>query len=187
VKRDLGTAAIGAGAGGLLDAIYATVLWGFILGDNPAAVWQSVAAGLLGKASYDGGKATALLGLTLHFCIAFVMALVYVRAARHLALLRQRPVLMGALYGVLLYLAMNYVVVPLSATAYELYKERAAIAQFDTAPLVLSCIVSFVSALLAVKFLIRFVSRHSFAAFAWYRIVFGGVILLTAWTGLVRW
>ena len=46
---------------------------------------------------------------------------------------------------------------------------------------------SFVSALLAIKFLIRFVSRHSFAAFAWYRIVFGAVILVTAYTGLVRW
>jgi len=75
----------------------------------------------------------------------------------------------------------------LAATAYELYKERAAIAQFDHAPLIVSCVVSFVSALLAVKFLIRFVSRHSFAAFAWYRIVFGAVILVTAWTGLVKW
>jgi undecaprenyl-diphosphatase len=50
-----------------------------------------------------------------------------------------------------------------------------------------ACIVSFVSALLAVKFLIRFVSRHSFAAFGWYRIVFGALILVTAFTGLVRW
>jgi len=82
-----------------------------------------------------------------------------------------------------------FVAIPvlLSATAYELYKERAAIAQFDPAPLVVSCIVSFVSALLAVKFLIRFVSRHSFAAFGWYRIVFGALILVTAATGLVRW
>ena len=82
-----------------------------------------------------------------------------------------------------------FVAIPVlvSATVYELYKERAAIAQFDTVPLVVSCVVSFASALLAVKFLIRFVSRHSFAAFAWYRIGFGGLILLTAWTGLVRW
>ena len=43
------------------------------------------------------------------------------------------------------------------------------------------------SALLAVKFLIRFVSKHSFAAFAWYRILFGGVILVTAWSGVIRW
>jgi len=82
-----------------------------------------------------------------------------------------------------------FVAIPvlLSATAYELWKERAAIAQFDPVPLTIACVVSFVSALLAVKFLIRFVSRHSFAAFAWYRIVFGAVILITAWTGLVKW
>lgn len=82
-----------------------------------------------------------------------------------------------------------FVAIPVlvSATLYELWKERAAIAQFETTPLLVSCIVSFVSALLAVKFLIRFVSRHSFAAFAWYRIIFGGVILVTAWTGLVVW
>jgi undecaprenyl-diphosphatase len=82
-----------------------------------------------------------------------------------------------------------FVAIPvlLSATAYELYEERAAIAQFDHVPLAVSCIVSFVSALLAVKFLIRFVSRHSFAAFGWYRIVFGALILVTAATGLVRW
>jgi undecaprenyl-diphosphatase len=82
-----------------------------------------------------------------------------------------------------------FVAIPvlLSATVYESWKERAAIAQFEVAPLVVSCVVSFVSALLAVKFLIRFVSRHSFAAFAWYRILFGGVILLTAWTGIVHW
>ena len=43
------------------------------------------------------------------------------------------------------------------------------------------------SALAATKLLLRYVSKHSFAAFAWYRIVFGGVILVTAWTGLVRW
>ena len=119
MKRDLGTAAIGGVAGGLLDAIYATVLWGFILGDNPAAVWQSVAAGLLGKASYDGGPATAFLGLALHLCVAFVMALVYVRAARHLPVLLQRPVLMGALYGLVLYTVMNFVVVPLSAIGFH--------------------------------------------------------------------
>ncbi len=82
-----------------------------------------------------------------------------------------------------------FVAIPvlLSATVYELWKERAAIADFETAPLIVSCVVSFVSALLAVKFLIRFVSRHSFAAFAWYRIVFGVVILVTAYTGWVRW
>ncbi len=105
--------------GGLLDALYATVLWGFILGDNPAGVWQSVAAGLLGKASYEGGNATALLGLALHFFIAFVMALVYVRAARRLPILVQRPLAVGVAYGLVLYLVMNFVVVPLSAIGFH--------------------------------------------------------------------
>ena len=47
-------------------------------------MWQSIASGLLGKAAYEGGSATAPLGLALHFFIAFVMALVYVLAARRL-------------------------------------------------------------------------------------------------------
>jgi len=119
MKRHLVTAAIGGGIGGLLDAIYATVLWGVILGSNPSGIWQSVAAGLLGKASFDGGNATAVLGLALHFCIAFVMALVYVLASRRLPVLLSRPILMGVLYGFVLYGVMNFVVVPLPAIGWR--------------------------------------------------------------------
>ena len=120
MKRELATAAVGGGIGGLLDCIYATVMWGVILGSNPAGVWQSVAAGLLGKEpAYSGGNATALLGLALHFFIAFVMALVYVRASRHLPLLTARPLLMGVLYGAVLFVVMNFVVVPLSAIGFH--------------------------------------------------------------------
>ena len=119
MKRHLVTAAIGGGIGGLLDAIYATVTWGVILGSNPAGVWQSVASGLLGKAAFDGGNATAALGLALHFFIAFVMALVYVAVAARLRLLTRRPWICGALYGVLLFVIMNFVVVPLSAIGWR--------------------------------------------------------------------
>ncbi len=82
-----------------------------------------------------------------------------------------------------------FVAIPLllAATAYEIYKARADIVAADPGPLTLSCIVSFISALIVTKLLLRFVSKHSFAAFAWYRIVFGGIILITAYTGLVRW
>jgi undecaprenyl-diphosphatase len=75
----------------------------------------------------------------------------------------------------------------IAATLYEIYKARDEFANTDLTPLVVSCIASFVSALLATKFLLRYVSRHSFGAFAWYRIVFGAAILITAWTGLVNW
>jgi undecaprenyl-diphosphatase len=75
----------------------------------------------------------------------------------------------------------------LAATAYDIYKARDEFAAADVEPLIVSCVASFVSALLVTKLLLRFVSRHSFAAFAWYRIVFGVVILATAYTGLVQW
>jgi len=127
MRRALTTAAIGGGIAGLLDCIYATVVWGFILGDDPAGVWQSVAAGLLGKASYQGGHATAVLGLALHFFIAFVMALVYVLASRRLPVLTARPLLMGVLYGAVLFIVMNFVVVPLSAIGFHAPKLMGAI------------------------------------------------------------
>jgi len=119
MKRVLGTAAIGGGVGGLLDAVYATLVWGVWLGSDPAGVWQGVASGLLGKAASEGGGATALLGLALHFFIAFCMALAYVLASKRLPVLTARPWLMGALYGVVLYVVMNFVVVPLSAIGWR--------------------------------------------------------------------
>jgi undecaprenyl-diphosphatase len=48
-------------------------------------------------------------------------------------------------------------------------------------------VASFISALLAVRGLIRFISRHDFTVFAWYRIVFGGVVLASAYFGWVDW
>ena len=75
----------------------------------------------------------------------------------------------------------------LAATAYKLWQARDSLTTAELQPLAISSVVAFISALLAVRFLIRFVSRHSFASFAWYRIAFGIVILATAWTGLVDW
>ena len=106
-------------AGGLvagsLDIVYAWVFWAVKANVQARRILQSVAAGLLGKASFQGGGRTAALGLALHFLIALSMALVYYLAARRWALLRQRPLLCGAGYGLLLYFVMNYIVVPLSA------------------------------------------------------------------------
>jgi undecaprenyl-diphosphatase len=75
----------------------------------------------------------------------------------------------------------------LAATAYDIWKARAEFATADVEPLIVSCVASFVSALLVTKLLLRFVSRHSFAAFAWYRILFGVIILVTAYTKVVHW
>jgi hypothetical protein len=78
-------------------------------------ILQSVSAALLGETSITGGAATAALGLALHQLIAETMSVTYYLVAGRWALLRERPVLCGAGYGLLLYGIMNYVVVPLSA------------------------------------------------------------------------
>jgi hypothetical protein len=105
---------VGGLAAGILDISYAFLLWG-LRGVSPVRILQSVAAGLLGSASYQGGAATAALGAGLHFFNAFVIAAVFVMASRAWTVLAHRPLVFGPLYGAGVYLVMNYVVIPLSA------------------------------------------------------------------------
>ena len=74
-----------------------------------------------------------------------------------------------------------------AACGYELVKNRALLSTADLPAFGAGFAAAFVSAFLCVRWLIRYVSRHDFMPFAWYRIVFGGVILATAYAGLVRW
>ena len=100
---------------GTLDIVYACTFWALKAGVPARRILQSVAAGLLGRASFDGGAATAALGLALHFLIATSMSAAYYLVARRWPLLWRRPILCGAAYGLLLYGIMNHIVVPLSA------------------------------------------------------------------------
>ena len=100
---------------GALDILYACIFWALKANVPPTRILQSIAAGLLGKASFQGGVGTAALGLVLHFLIALLMSGAYYLIARHWSLLHRRPCLGGAAYGLVLYAVMNYVVVPLSA------------------------------------------------------------------------
>ena len=70
----------------------------------------------------------------------------------------------------------------LAATVYSLWKARHELAMTHAGPLALSCVISFIAALLSIRFLLRFVSQHSFVSFAWYRIVLGAIVL-AAWYG----
>jgi hypothetical protein len=100
---------------GLLDIVYAWAFWAIKAGVPAQRILQSVAAGLLGEATFEGGAGTAALGLALHLFIAVSMSVVYYLVSRRWALLREQAVLAGAGYGLLLYGIMNYIVVPLSA------------------------------------------------------------------------
>ncbi len=74
------------------------------------------------------------------------------------------------------------------ASAYDLYKHRDLLqADNDVLSFAIGLAAAFVSALVAVKGLLRYISHHDFIIFAWYRIVFGVVVLATAYSGLVQW
>jgi undecaprenyl-diphosphatase len=73
------------------------------------------------------------------------------------------------------------------ASIYSMYKDRALIDTNDIGAWALGFVFAFISAMIAVRALIRYVSHHDFTIFAWYRIVFGLVVLLTAYTGVVNW
>ncbi len=82
-----------------------------------------------------------------------------------------------------------YLAIPtlIGAGAYSLYKERALLSMADLPMFMVGLVFSFLSAWLCVRWLLRFIATHSFVGFAWYRIVFGLVVLGTAWSGLVTW
>ncbi|MBL8448255.1 MAG: undecaprenyl-diphosphate phosphatase [Zoogloeaceae bacterium] len=73
------------------------------------------------------------------------------------------------------------------ATIYQLYKERALLSVNDIGMWVVGFVAAFVSAFFCVRWLLRYISSHDFTVFAWYRIVFGIVVLLTWQLGLVDW
>jgi undecaprenyl-diphosphatase len=75
----------------------------------------------------------------------------------------------------------------IAATLYDLYKHRDLLQADDLGMFAVGFVASFVSAFLAVKGLLRFISKHDFSVFAWYRIVFGVVVLATAYSGVVTW
>lgn len=82
-----------------------------------------------------------------------------------------------------------YLAIPtlVGAGAYSLYKERAILSMADLPMFGVGLLFSFISAWLCVRWLLRYISTHSFVPFAWYRIAFGIVVLATAWSGLVTW
>jgi len=75
----------------------------------------------------------------------------------------------------------------LSATVYSVYKERALLSMADLPMFGIGGLAAFVSAFLCVRWLLRYISTHDFTIFAWYRIVFGVIVLVTAHYGLVNW
>jgi undecaprenyl-diphosphatase len=75
----------------------------------------------------------------------------------------------------------------IAAGAYDAWKNRAAFSADDLGMWAVGLVTSFFSAFVVIRWLIRYVASHDFRWFAWYRIAFGGVVLLTAYFGWVDW
>lgn len=112
-NRILSAILLGGLVAGAVDITYALVATGS-RGIPPQRLFQFIAAGIMGKDAFDGGLPTAILGGVLHFVMTTIMAAVFVFASRIVPMLLRWPLIVGPLYGVAIYLVMNYIVVPLS-------------------------------------------------------------------------
>ncbi len=75
----------------------------------------------------------------------------------------------------------------IGASVYSLWKERASLSAADAPVILVGTVVSFVVAWIVVRWLLRYIATHSFVPFAWYRIAFGVVVLVTWWGGWIHW
>lgn len=74
-----------------------------------------------------------------------------------------------------------------AASVYELFKHRSTLSTDDIGMLGVGLVAAFASAFLCVRWLLHYISGHDFTVFAWYRIGFGIIVLVTAYTGVVNW
>jgi hypothetical protein len=102
---------------GVLDGLDAVVFFG-LRGVAPIRIFQHIASGALGRAAFTGGVRTALLGVAFHFFVATMIVTVYYAGSRAIEFLTRQPVACGIAYGLLVYVIMNLVVVPLSAASH---------------------------------------------------------------------
>jgi hypothetical protein len=113
---------IGGTIAGVVD-IFAAALINHV---SVGLVLQVIASGLVGKASFAGGAPAVALGFVLQVLMSLIIAAVYGAGAVRLPILIRRPVAFGALFGVGVFVVMNFVVVPLSAAAHPKHPPTAA-------------------------------------------------------------
>lgn len=99
---------------GILD-ITCTLALSRLKGITPKRLLQTITSALLGSKSFQGGVSTAIIGLMIHFFIAFIAAAIYFAAAHQLSVSLGRAALFGLFYGTAVHLFMTFVALPLSA------------------------------------------------------------------------
>lgn len=135
--RAFGTIVYGGLAAGVLDFLYANIYFGLWNGAPLKRIWQGVASGLIGRelAVINGSWKTAVLGVFLHFVIAFIIATVFYIGCLVLPGLIRHPIIWGLLYGVVCWCVMSWIVVPNSRVS-----PGAAAVVFSLGPIVVKAI-----------------------------------------------
>jgi uncharacterized membrane protein YagU involved in acid resistance len=105
---------VGGTIAGALDILFA-ISFASYRGMAPAHLLQTVASGALGNAAFSGGVSTAALGLALHFALSYLWAAIFLIATWRIPVLARRPLISGIGFGVVVFLTMRLVVLPLSA------------------------------------------------------------------------
>jgi uncharacterized membrane protein YagU involved in acid resistance len=85
---------------------------------KPSFILQAIASGLLGKPAFSEGPTTVAIGLVLQWAMSIIIAAIFVVASRWMSVLRRRWIEAGLAYGVVIFVVMNYVVLPLSAVGH---------------------------------------------------------------------
>ena len=112
--RALETILYGGLVVGVLDFFDANIFFG-LRGAKPINIWKFVASGLIGRAAFIGGTKIVLLGIALHFVVAFILATIYYFASLGISALIRQAMIWGPIYGIVAHLVMTFVVTPLSA------------------------------------------------------------------------
>ena len=133
----LGPVALGIIIGGSIAGIVDIFAASAINHLGPGVILQAIASGLLGKASFRGGLLTIGLGLLLQVAMSLIIAAVYGLASIRLPVLVRRPVSFGALFGVGVFIVMNFVVVPLSAAVHPKHPPSASAIALNLAAMIL--------------------------------------------------
>src|SRR3569833_462950 len=113
-RSSLWAVLVGGTIAGALDILFA-ISFAATSGVDAVRVLQTVASGGLGSAAFSGGTAAAALGLAFHFGLSYLWAMLFLAVAARLPVLVRRPLPSGMLFGIVVFLCMRLVVLPLSA------------------------------------------------------------------------
>lgn len=98
----------------ILDALAAIVVYGIFFQYNPVQIYQFVSSAILGNDAYSGGIPIALLGVFFHTLIAFFSSILFFQLYPHISIIRGNSTIVGLLYGLMVWLVMNMIVLPLT-------------------------------------------------------------------------